>query len=78
MSLGVFGDPAKAAEASAAAQKAGFTTLKEDRFRQADVLWLDVDRQANEGLPGLEVFQGEGAQPTRVELQALPGRRRKP
>jgi hypothetical protein len=31
-----------------------------------------VDRQANEGLPGLEVFQGEGAQPTRVELRPCP------
>jgi hypothetical protein len=72
VSLGVFGDPSKAAEASAAAQKAGFTTLTEDRFRQADVFWLDVDRQANEGLPGLEVFQGEGPQPTRVELRPCP------
>jgi hypothetical protein len=72
VSLGVFADPAKAAEASAAAQKAGFTTLTEDRFRQADVFWLDVDRQANEGLPGLEVFQGEGAQPTRLELRPCP------
>jgi hypothetical protein len=72
VSLGVFADPAKAAEASAAAQKAGFTTLTEDRFQQADVFWLDVDRQANEGLPGLEVFQGEGAQPTRVELRPCP------
>jgi hypothetical protein len=72
VSLGVFGDPAKAAEASAAAQKAGFTTLTEDRFRPADVFWLDVDRQANEGLPGLEVFQGEGARSTRVELRPCP------
>jgi hypothetical protein len=72
VSLGVFADPAKAAEAAAAAQKAGFTTLTEDRFRPADVFWLDVDRQANEGLPGLEVFQGEGAQPTRVELRPCP------
>ena len=72
VSLGVFGDPAKAGEASAAAQKAGFTTLTEDRFRQADVFWLDVDRRANEGLPGLEVFQGDGAQPTRVELRPCP------
>jgi len=72
VSLGVFADPAKAAEAAAAAQKAGFTTLTEDRFRPADVFWLDVDRQANEGLPGLEVFQGEGAQRTRVELRPCP------
>ncbi len=72
VSLGVFADPAKAAEAAAAAQKAGFTTLTEDRFRQADVVWLDVDRQANAGLPGLEVFQGEGAQPTRLELRPCP------
>jgi hypothetical protein len=72
VSLGVFGDPAKAAAAAAAAQKAGFTTLTEDRFRQADVVWLDVDRQANAGLPGLEVFQGEGAQRTRLELRPCP------
>ena len=72
VSLGVFGDPAKAAEAAATAQKAGFTTLTEDRFRQADVFWLDVDRQANAGLPGLEVFQGEGAQRTRLELRPCP------
>ena len=72
VSLGVFGDPAKAAEASAAAQKAGFTTLTEDRFRQAGVFWLDVDRQANEGLPGLEVFRGEGNPPTRLELRPCP------
>jgi hypothetical protein len=72
VSLGVFADPAKAAEAAAAAQKAGFTTLTEDRFRPADVFWLDVDRQSNEGLPGLEVFQGEDAQPPRVELRPCP------
>jgi hypothetical protein len=72
VSLGVFADPARAAEAAAAAQKAGFTTLTEDRFRQADVVWLDVDRQANAGLPGLEVFQGEGGQQTRLELRPCP------
>jgi hypothetical protein len=72
VSLGVFADPAKAAEAAAAAQKAGFTTLTEDRFRPADVFWLDVDRQSNEGLPGLEVFQGEDAQPPRIELRPCP------
>ena len=72
VSLGVFADPAKAAEAAAAAQKAGFTTLTEDRFRQADVVWLDVDRQANAGLPGLEVFRGESAPQTRLELRPCP------
>ena len=72
VSLGVFADPAKAAEAAAAAQKAGFTTLTEDRFRQADVFWLDVDRQANEGLPGLEVFRAKAPSRRRLELRPCP------
>jgi hypothetical protein len=72
LSLGVFGEPGKAIEAAAAAQKAGFTTVTEDRYRTADVLWLDVDRQANAGLPGLDVFQGDGPPATRLELRPCP------
>lgn len=72
LSLGVFGEPGRALEAAAAAQKAGFTTVTEDRYRAADVLWLDVDRQANAGLPGLDVFQGGGPPATRLELRPCP------
>jgi hypothetical protein len=72
VSLGVFGEAAKAAEAAAIARKAGFTPKTEDRFRKEDVFWLDVDRQANGGLPGLEVFQGEGRPPARLELKPCP------
>jgi hypothetical protein len=72
LSLGVFGEPGRAIEAAAAAQKAGFTTVTEDRYRSADVLWLDVDRQANAGLPGLDVFQGDLAPATRLELRPCP------
>jgi hypothetical protein len=72
VSLGVFGDVDRAAEAAAVAQKAGFATKTDDRFRTEDVFWLDVDRQANGGLPGLEVFKGEARSATRLELKPCP------
>jgi hypothetical protein len=72
VSIGVYGEPGRALEAAAAAQKAGFTTVTEDRFRVADVFWLDVDRTANAGLPGLEVFQGDRTPATRLELRPCP------
>ncbi|NJD31488.1 MAG: hypothetical protein FIB04_06340 [Gammaproteobacteria bacterium] len=72
VSLGVFSDPVKAAEAAAIAQKAGFTTKSQDRFRTADVYWLDVDRQANAGLPGLDVFQGDAHPLPRLGLKPCP------
>ncbi len=72
VSLGVFDDAGRTLEVAAIAQKAGFATVAEDRFRTADVFWLDVDRQQNAGLPGLEVFQGTAVQPTRLELRPCP------
>lgn len=72
VSVGVFGEPGRALEAASTAQRAGFTTVTEDRYRTADVFWLDVDRQENAGLPGLELFQGEGRPPTRLELRPCP------
>jgi hypothetical protein len=72
VSLGVFGEAARAAQAASIARQAGFTPRTEDRFRTEDVFWLDVDRRANAGLPGLEVFRGEGSQPTRLELRPCP------
>ena len=72
VSLGVFADPAKAEEAAAIARKSGFTTRTEDRARVEDVFWLDVDRHANAGLPGLDVFQGERGPASRVKLEPCP------
>lgn len=72
VSVGVFGEPGRALEAASVAQKAGFTTVTEDRYRTADVFWLDVDRQENAGLPGLELFQGEVGPPARLELKPCP------
>ena len=36
------------------------------------MFWLDVDRQQNAGLPGLEVFQGTAGRPMRLELRPCP------
>jgi hypothetical protein len=72
LSLGVFADASKAAAAAAIAQRAGFTPKTEDRFHTEDVFWLDVDRQANGGFPGLEVFQGDGHSPAPLELKPCP------
>lgn len=72
VSVGVFGEPGRALEAASTAQQAGFTTVTEDRYRSANVFWLDVDRQENAGLPGLELFRGEGRPPTRLELKPCP------
>ncbi|MCX7053219.1 MAG: SPOR domain-containing protein [Proteobacteria bacterium] len=54
VSVGVYADPRRAAEVSATVQKAGFTAETSDRLRTLEVLWLDIDRQANGGLPSLE------------------------
>lgn len=73
ISLGVFGDPARAAQAVAVARKAGFTPEVSDRTRTADVFWLDVDRLENGGLPGVDALgpaSGPAAPP--LELRACP------
>ena len=73
ISLGVFGEPARVAQAVGVARKAGFTPEVSDRTRTADVFWLDVDRLENGGLPGLEAL-GPGAGPAAppLELRACP------
>jgi hypothetical protein len=72
VSVGVFSDPRRAAEVSAVVLKAGFTPETSDRLRQLEVLWLDIDRQANGGLPSLEALgaQPEGGLP--YEMRACP------
>jgi hypothetical protein len=54
VSLGVFADAARAAETVAAARAAGFEPRTVDRLREADVFWLDIEREENAGLPSLE------------------------
>ena len=72
VSLGIFSDPARVDEVMAIAQNAGFAPRSDDHYRVADVFWLDVDRAANEGLPGAEPFEVAGGQAPRIELRACP------
>jgi hypothetical protein len=75
VSVGVFADPRRAAEVSATVQKAGFTPETSDRLRTLEVLWLDIDRQANGGLPSLESLgtPPQGGLP--YDLRACPAPR---
>ena len=72
VSIGVYVDPGRAAEAADAAAKTGFSTTTSDRLRTLEVQWLDVDRQANGGLPALEALGAppEGGLP--YDLRACP------
>jgi len=72
VSLGVFSDAGRAAQVIATATQAGFTPMVEDRYRAENVFWLDVDRDTNAGLPGLDMFRIQDGQDTRVELRACP------
>ena len=54
VSLGVFTEPERAEQARTIAKMAGFEPRTVERTRDADVLWLDIDRQASAGLPSLE------------------------
>jgi hypothetical protein len=54
ISLGVFTEPERAEQARTIARMAGFEPRTVERTREADVLWLDIDRQASAGLPSLE------------------------
>ncbi len=72
VSVGVYADAGKAAEVAAAVQRAGFTPETSDRLRRLEVLWLDVDRQANGGMPSLDALGAppEGALP--YDMRACP------
>jgi hypothetical protein len=54
ISLGVFTEPERAEQARSIAMMAGFEPRTIERTREADVWWLDIDRQASAGLPSLE------------------------
>lgn len=72
VSIGVYADPRRAAEVAATAEEAGFTAETSDRLRTLEVLWLDIDRQANGGLPALESLDAppEGGLP--YDMRACP------
>jgi hypothetical protein len=53
VSVGVYADPQRAAEVADSVTRAGFKPQLSDRLRTMDVFWLDVDRQANGGIPEL-------------------------
>ena len=73
VSLGVFTEPRRAAEAATIARMAGFEPRTVERTREADVFWLDIDRQASGGLPALEQLGADDpARVPRVELRRCP------
>jgi hypothetical protein len=73
VSVGVYADPAKAGEAEAAVRAAGYEPRSAERLREEDVTWLDVDRQANGGLPSNEQLRAPVAgPPAELELRPCP------
>jgi hypothetical protein len=72
VSLGVFADPERAAEAAGKARSAGFRPIATDRYADARVHWLDVDREANAGLPSLDDLASGGPPEPLLEMRACP------
>ncbi|HEX9208292.1 MAG TPA: SPOR domain-containing protein [Steroidobacteraceae bacterium] len=72
VSVGVFADPAKAAEVARTVAAAGFTPEVSDRMRTLDVLWLDIDRQANGSLPALDAITSRPNGDLPLEMRACP------
>jgi hypothetical protein len=72
LSIGVYADTARAAVAAQTAQEAGFTPETSDRLRTLEVLWLDVDRQANGGLPSLDTLGEPAAGALPYDMRACP------
>ena len=76
VSVGVYADPRRATEVSATVERAGFTPYTSDRRRALEVLWLDVDRQANGGLPSLDALGAPPAGRSSLRHAGVPGHRR--
>jgi len=73
ISLGVFTDKARAEQVSIIARMSGFEPRTIERLREADVFWLDIDRQASAGLPSLEQLGGsDPSQLPAIELRRCP------
>ena len=71
ISVGLFSDPAGAAEAADSVRRAGLQPRVTERMRTAEVTWLDIDRQANEGLPDIADVGGEQESPA-IQVRACP------
>jgi hypothetical protein len=71
VSIGVFADPGRAADAVEAARKAGFAAQTSDRTRTSDVFWLDIDRHENGGLPAMDLL-GTGRAESQPPLEMRP------
>jgi hypothetical protein len=79
VSVGVYADPDKAAESEAAVRAAGFEPRSAERLREEDVTWLDVDRQANGGLPTNDQLRAPGiGRPAELELRPCPAAESEP
>jgi hypothetical protein len=72
VSIGVYSDPARAAAVAETVSRAGFTPQTTDRMRTLEVFWLDVDRQANGGIPELEDAGEPPADGLPLELRVCP------
>jgi hypothetical protein len=72
LSIGVYADAAQAAEVAKTVRAAGFTPETSDRLRTLEVLWLDVDRQANGGLPAMEDLGEPPAGALPYDMRACP------
>lgn len=73
ISLGVFSDAQRAQAVAGLARDAGYDATVGDRYRTADVVWLDIDRRSNAGLPALEGLQASAGAAARLELRPCPG-----
>jgi hypothetical protein len=73
ISLGVFADAQRAQDIAGLARDAGYEATVGDRFRTADVTWLDIDRRSNAGLPALQPLQASAGTAARLELRPCPG-----
>lgn len=72
VSIGVYANAAQAATVAATVERAGFAPETSDRFRTLDVFWLDIDRQANGGIPALEDLGPAEAESLPREVRACP------
>jgi hypothetical protein len=72
VSVGVYADPARAAEVAAAVERAGFPASTGERRRALEVLWLDVDRQSNGGLPALDALGAPPPGALPYDMRACP------
>jgi hypothetical protein len=76
ISLGVFSDPQRAQDIAGLARDAGYEATVGDRFRTADVTWLDIDRHSNAGLRRRTAAASAGVM-ARLELRPCGTRRRR-